>query len=267
MVSDGGAEPRVSVTAQNHSLTELLSELAHRAKINLSIVGEIERRVTVRLADQTVEEILTALAQTTGYTYRLVNGIHYFGKAEIHPDRNSTPNPLIQRKTVWLKHLPAKEVLNLLPASIPKQNITVSQVHNTVTIVGSPAVVAETQAFLAELDRVDDAIRGRQAEGAIAIEVSGEVGKQRLTVDILNASLFDVMRQLSIQTGTDMVFLRTDGTTQTLETEAKAPPALTANTVTLRRTDSFWGQTTPTNGQTLNIEAGMPLLHRIKNRC
>ena len=37
MTTDGGGEPRVSVTARNHALTELLSELAHRAKINLSV--------------------------------------------------------------------------------------------------------------------------------------------------------------------------------------------------------------------------------------
>jgi len=207
MVAEGDIEPRFSLTAQNASLTPLLFEFAQRAKINLSVVGEIERRVTLRLADQPVGAVLTALAQTTGYTYRLVDDTHYFGKAEVQPDRNSTQNPLILRKTLWLKHLPAKDVLNLLPQSIPKPNVTVSQVHNTVTVVGPQPLIEQTVGFLLEMDTETDTIRTRQTEGAIAIEATGEGQHLRLTVDIKAAPLSDVMRQLSIETGVDVVFL------------------------------------------------------------
>ena len=242
------ADGRISMTAGNASLTQLLTELADRAKINLSIVGDIERQITFRLDDRTISEMLTDLAKMTGYTYRQIDDLHFFGKPEIKPDEM---NPLIERKTIWLKHLEAQEVLNLLPINIPKQNITVSVTHNTVTIVGSLKLIEETEQFLSELDIANDAIRGRQQKGTIAIDVDSET--QRLTVDILNAPIFGVIRQLSIQTGTDVVFLGEGGATQ----ESSAPPSsqvtvrqerrtgasqtqfnLKANTVTLRRTNA-----------------------------
>ncbi len=162
------ADGRFSVTAWNASLTQLLGELAARAQINLSIVGDIERQITLRLDNRTLSEMLTDLAQMTGHTYRQINDLHFFGKPEIKVDE---VNPLIERKTIWLKHLQAETVLNLLPTNIPKQNITVSPTHNTVTIVDSLHLIQETEQFLAELDIADDAIRGRQAGGAIAIDV------------------------------------------------------------------------------------------------
>lgn len=238
------ANGRISMTARNASLTQLLTELIDRAKINLSIVGDIERNITLRLDDRTLSEMLTDLAKMTGYTYRQIDDLHFFGKPEIKPDEM---NPLIQRKTIWLRHLQAQEVLNLLPIHIPKQNITVSATHNTVTVVGSRKLIEDTQQFLSELDIADDAIRGRQQRGAIAIDVDSET--QRLTVDILNASIFGVIRQLSIQTGTDVVFLGTDGTIREPEPLVSPQVAasqghrtepqldLTTNTVTLRRTN------------------------------
>ena len=229
MIVDG----RISMTARDVRFTQLLSELADRANINLSIIGEIERQMTLRLDNRTVSELLTDLAKMTGYTYRQVGDLHFFGAPEIKPDEM---NPLIQRKTLWLKHLQAGEVLNLLPTHIPKQHITVSAAHNTVTIVGSLRLIQETEQFLFELDIASDPIRTRQPGGAIAIHVDSQT--QRLTVDILNAPLFDVIRQLAIQTGTDMMFLGVDGEPRALKTEASSQPDLMANTVTLRRTDA-----------------------------
>ena len=196
------ADDRISVTAHQASLTQLLSELAERAQINLSIVGEIERQITLRLADRTLSGVLTDLAQMTGYTYRRAGDLHFFGSPEIKPDK---ANPLLERKTFRLDHLDAKDVLNLLPIHIPKQNVVVSPVHNAVTVVGTRELIRETEQFLAELDTTDDGIRTRRGKGAMAIDVDGATGE--LSVDFLEAPLFDVIRQLSIHTGIDVVFL------------------------------------------------------------
>ena len=126
------------------------------------------------------------MAQMTGYTYRQVDDLHFFGSPDI---KANEVNPLIDRKTIWLTHLEADTVLNLLPISIPKQNIVVSATHNTVTVVGSQKLIRETEQFLAELDTADDAIRGRRKRGAISIDVDNDTGL--LTVDLLNASRFD----------------------------------------------------------------------------
>ena len=203
LITDG----RISVTAHHASLTQLLTELAERAKINLSIVGDIKREISLRLDNRTSSEMLANLAEMTGYTYRQADDLHFFGSPEIKADKE---NPLIERKTIWLSHLDADTVLNLLPINIPKQNVVVSPTHNTVTVVRSPKLIQETEQFLAELDTADDAIRGRQGSGAIAVDAGN--GRGRLTVDLLDAPRFDVIRQLSIQTGTDIVSLGAGGT-------------------------------------------------------
>ena len=233
------ADGRISVTAHQASLTQLLAELAERAQINLSIVGEIERQITLRLDNRTLSEALTDLAHMTGYTYRRTDDLHFFGSPEIKPDK---VNPLIERKTIWLSHLDAKAVLNLLPIHITKQNVVVSPTHNAVTVVGSPELIRETEQFLLELDATDDAIRSRQGSGAIAIDVDDPTG--RLSVDLLDAPLFDVIRQLSIRTGTDVVFLggsaappesSTDSPTDTKRGVTPLSSDSSTNTITLRQ--------------------------------
>lgn len=233
------ADERISVTAHQASLTQLLSELAERAQINLLIVGEIERQITLRLADRTLSEVLTDLAHMTGYTYRQSGDLHFFGSPEIKPDK---ANPLIERKTIWLRHLDAKNVMNLLPIHITKQNVVVSPTHNTVTVVGPSKLIRETEQFLAELDTADDAIRSRQGSGAIAIDVDDGTGL--LSVDLLDAPLFDVIRQLSIRTETDVVFLgsgppapesATASPTGTKRAVSPAPSDPSTSSVTLRK--------------------------------
>ena len=223
----------------------------------------------------------------TGHTYRQIDDLHFFGKPEIRPDEI---NPLIQRKTIWLKHLEAQEVLNLLPTNIPKQNITVSVTHNAVTVIGSLALIKETEQFLSELDIANDAIRGRQPKGTIAIDVDSET--QRLTVDILNAPMFGVIRELSIQTGTDVVFLGEGGATQKspvpsspqatvrreqIRSTSQTQLNLAESTVTLRRTNAtmetilaalFLGQATHTNGPSCILTVRGQKRYRQKpNRC
>lgn len=237
LISDG----RISVTAHEASLTLLLTELAERSKINLSIVGDIERQnITLRLDNRTVTEILTDLAIMTGYTYRQTDDLHFFGRPEIKADEL---NPLIERKTIWLRHLEANTVLNLLPIHIPKQNVVVSETHNTVTIVGSRRLIQEAAQFLVELDTTDDTIRGQQGSGAIAIK--SDSGTGRLSVDLLNAPRFDAARQLSIETGIDIVFLNgvtpepsTSSSTTSQPDVSQPSDRASTETVTLRQTDA-----------------------------
>ena len=233
------ADDRISVTAHQASLTQLLSELADRAGINLSIVGDIERQVTLRIDNRPLPELLASLAIMTGHTYRREADLHFFGSPEIKPDKT---NPLIERKTFRLHHLDAEYVLNLLPIHIPKQNVVVSPTHNAVTVVGPPTLIYETEQFLSELDTTDDAIRTREGSGAIAIDVDAPTG--RLSVDLLNAPLFDVIRQLSIETGTDVVYLgegppppppTQDSHSGTTTSVSAAPAEPSSATVTLRQ--------------------------------
>ena len=106
-------------------------------------------------------------------------------------------------------------------------------------------MIQEAAQFLAELDTTDDAIRGQQGSGAIAINADRETG--RLSVDLLNAPRFDAVRQLSIETGIDIVFLdgvapepeaSTTSSTASQRSVSQPPPSASTETVTLRQTDA-----------------------------
>jgi type II secretory pathway component GspD/PulD (secretin) len=191
----------ISIFAYNVSLTQALSELADQAKINLATVGNAEAKVTFRLQNQPLPDILHNIAQITGNTYRQVGDIHFFGKGDIKPGED---NPLLERKIVWLKHIDAQEVLSLLPGDIPTQHFAVSLDHNALILVGPPHVIEKTEALIVELDIDNADIRSRQA-WAISIELDSEM--QRLTVDVKNAPIEMVVRELSVQTGIDLLFL------------------------------------------------------------
>ena len=140
-------------------------------------------------------ELLTNLSQMTGYTYRQVDDLHFFGSPEIKPDK---VNPLIERKTIWLSHLEADTVLNLLPIHIPKQNIVVSPTHNTVTVVGSPRADSRDRTVPCRIGRCGRC-DSEPPRAAARLPLRSGNGTGRLSVDLLDAPFFDVIRQLSIR--------------------------------------------------------------------
>ncbi len=195
----------VSIQANEASLTQLLAAVAERAKINLATVGNVERRVTLRLSNKPLEEALGDIALMTGNSYRKVGDIYFIGKGVVQPGEE---NPLLERKILWLNHLEATDAITLLPADIPKQNLTVSLERNALIVVGTADVIKRTEEVIAELDIDTDAIRTRQ-QWAIAVDVDGETG--RLAVDVKDAPIELVVREVSIRTGIDVLILGETG--------------------------------------------------------
>ena len=197
----------VYINAQDASLTQLLADLADRAKINLATVGNVESRVTLRLTGKTLEEALSDIALMTGNTYRQVGDIHFIGKGRVV--QAGEINPLLDRKIIRLKHLDAQELRAILPVDIPKQNLTEVLEQNAVIVLGTEDMIAEVEQIVAELDIDNAEIRTRRQPFAIAIEVDSETG--RLTVDVKDAPIEQVVRELSIRTGIDVLTLGEGG--------------------------------------------------------
>jgi len=139
----------VSIQANEASLTQLLAAVAERAKINLATVGNVERRVTLRLSNKPLEEALGDIALMTGNSYRKVGDIYFMGKGVIQPGEE---NPLLERKIVWLNHLEATDAITLLPADIPKQNLTVSPERNALIVVGTADIIKRTEEVIGSRD-------------------------------------------------------------------------------------------------------------------
>ena len=191
----------MAVTAYDASLTQLLSELADGVKINLLIVGRVESCITLRLRNRTVGEALSDIALMTGNTYRRVEDIHFFGKSAVQPDQI---NPLLEQKIIWLKHLDAQELPLMLPVDISEQNLIFAPDHNAVILLGTAEMIQDVEQIIASLDVADDAIRTRQ-QWAIAIEVDQDT--ELLTVDVKDAAIERVIREIAIRTGINMLIL------------------------------------------------------------
>ena len=216
----------IYVHAREASLTQVLTELADKTKINLATVGNVERRVTLRLRDKTLEEALSDIALMTSTTYRQVRDIHFIGKGVVQPGEI---NPLLERRIIWLKHLNAQELAGMLPADIPKQNLTAARDHNAVILLGTAKTIEETEQIIAELDIDNAEIRTRQPF-AISIEVDEETG--RLTVDVKEAPIEQVVRELSIRTGINVLILGEQGRGQLSSRRATRRARLPSSAVT-----------------------------------
>jgi type II secretory pathway component GspD/PulD (secretin) len=137
----------------------------------------------------------------TGNTYRRVGDIHFFGKSTVQPNQI---NPLLEQKIIWLKHLDAQELPLMLPVDIPKQNLTFAPDHNAIILLGTAEMIQDVEQIIASLDVADDAIRTRQ-QWATAIEVDQDT--ELLTVDVKDAAIERVIREIAIRTGINVLIL------------------------------------------------------------
>jgi len=212
---------KVTIDAKGASAEDVLLEIAHQAKINLTTVGNFQGKVTMRLDGVPLEQALDNIVAAGGGDYRKVDDIYIVGTATTQAGQN---NPLLERKVIWLKHLDAIEIINILPFDIPKTSITISQDRNAIILLGSPKTVEKIEEIIAELDIDNDEIRSRQGF-AISVEVDDE---GLITIDAKDASVEMVIREISIRAGIDVTILSaTGGATRTRRQPSQKPAGAT----------------------------------------
>ncbi|MBI1929371.1 secretin and TonB N-terminal domain-containing protein [Candidatus Poribacteria bacterium] len=109
-------------------------------------------------------------------------------------------NPLLARKLIWLKHLDATELPNLLPRDIPTANPSIDKARNAVVVLADPRMMEKVERFIAEYDVETDAIRSRLPTALrVAYDETG-----RVTIDAKNAGLEEIVRELVIQADVDV---------------------------------------------------------------
>lgn len=190
----------LSIDVKNAPVEDLLREIAAQSKINLSTVGNVRGNITLRLVDVTLEEALMTITSSHGYAYRKVGDIYLVGDPMMKPGQ---ANPLLTEKVVYFNHIAAEEFLTMLPSDIPKTIATPLKDINAVALVGTEEMIARVEKFIREIDVVSDEIRSRRQD-AISIEVDSE---GLLTVDVKDALLSQVIREIAIRTGVDVIML------------------------------------------------------------
>ena len=187
---------------KNAPTVDVLQELATQMKLNLVVGGNMPGNLTMRLEDVPLETALDMITTASGTAYRQVDSIYVVGDATVKP---GVENPLLERKVIWLKHIEATEFLNSLPADISRASVIPSQERNALVVVGTPQTIANIERLLSELDVSTPEIRSRQMF-AIWVEVDTE---GRISVDLKDAPIEMVVRELSIKTGINVVIIDT----------------------------------------------------------
>lgn len=196
---------KLSIDVKNAPVADVLSEMASQCKINLVSVGNLQGNVTMRLDGVTLEQAMDALTDATGNAYTVVDDIYMVGDPTVRPGQ---PNPLLERKVIWLKHIEAQELMNSLPSDIPRTSVTISDDRNALIVLGTRKIIQQMETLLDELDIENPDIRSRQ-QMAISVEV-GDDGL--LTVDAKDAPIPMILREISIRKRIDMTILGSAGT-------------------------------------------------------
>ncbi|MFQ6115254.1 MAG: hypothetical protein ACE5NG_14445, partial [bacterium] len=185
-------------------LDKIFQEIATQAKLNLVTVGALQGNLTLRLTDVDLDTAMKYITAAAGYEYKVEDGIYLVGDPRIRPGQS---NPLLEQKVIWLKHIEAQELMNSLPADIPKQHITLSQDRNALVVLGTAEMFQKLDHLLAEVDIENADIRSRQPS-ALSVEVDTE---GLISIDAKDADMEMVIRELSIRTGIDVVIMEAFG--------------------------------------------------------
>ena len=197
---------KLYIDAKNASANDVLTEIASKCKINLTVVGDVKGNVTMRLDDVTLEQAMDIITDATGTAYIVTDNIYMIGDPTVKPGQT---NPVLESKVIWLKYIDAQELMNSLPSDIPRTSVTISMDRNALIVLGPKKIIGRVENLLNEIDVENPNIRSRQ-QTAVSVEID-ESGL--LTVDTKDAPIEDLLREISIKKGIDITILGGGGTT------------------------------------------------------
>ena len=199
----------MSLDLVNAPVTEVLRDVAEQAGIDLVFVGGQGRGqtgagLTMKVESVSLIDALSLITASTGLVYRqTADGIYLVGDPTLQP---GVDNPLLESKIIWLKHLQAAELPNLLPRDIPA-NFSVDGARNAVVVLGDPRTIEKVERFIAEFDIETDAVRSRLTS---ALSVEYDEGG-RVTIDAKNDALEEIVRELVIAADVDLTLFGAAG--------------------------------------------------------
>jgi len=110
------------------------------------------RLVNFRIRNASLDDTFDALFEGTKYAYKKVEGdrdLYIIGTGELSL---GISNPLLISKKISFQYLNALEVVNILPLSIPDENIIVIGDQNAIVIVGTQAMINEVESYISQID-------------------------------------------------------------------------------------------------------------------
>lgn len=163
---------KITLTAVNAPLREVLDEIARQGGVDLLVVGNSEERVTVRLKDVSVEEALRIVLAGTKYLVFPLEELE--GEKQSSKPHSRNPNQkrfligewgdptkwispalsrLLETKRVELKYLKAEQVPQLLSPAVPTGIVKVLSDQNALLVTGPKEFLERVEREVKEADR------------------------------------------------------------------------------------------------------------------
>lgn len=135
----------VTLNVSNAPLSDVISAIGDKCGASFFIRGKIDGRVSAAFTAMPLDNTLASLLRNTSYTFKHENDVYFIG------DKNS--EDMFVSELILLKHLVAKDVEPLIPASLTRQvtlKIVIEQ--NGFIVVGPKTIIDEIREFLNTVD-------------------------------------------------------------------------------------------------------------------
>jgi Type II secretory pathway, component PulD len=189
---------KVTLTAVNAPLSQVLEEIARQTGIDLLVVGSADEKVTVRLSDVSVEEALRMVLMGTKYIVIPMLGREGEHQEEKHQSGNPnqrrfligewgdptkwtspTLSALLETRRFDLKFLKAEQIPQILSPAIPTGIVKVLSDQNAVLVTGPKEFLDRVEK---EIEKADRPARQVVIEAQV-LEVS-ERGMRQLAIGL-----------------------------------------------------------------------------------
>jgi type II secretory pathway component GspD/PulD (secretin) len=143
-------QERFDLDIQSGSLDAVISEMARRANVEIVVSGQMNTVVSnIRLQQLKFEEALEFLFTGTNYFYKKMDNVYLIGEvAQVRPE-NKDFNLV---KVYPVQYIKAEQILNSMPATIPRQNFTLIPERNALVLTAPPTVHDLFSDYLKQVD-------------------------------------------------------------------------------------------------------------------
>lgn len=146
------ADGRVTLSATDKPLSEVLGDLSKQAGIDIVCPVELTEMVTVRLRDATIEDALRTLLVGTPHTFvALPDGRYLVGDADQLSE--ATTSPFVSTELIPLEYLPAERTHEYLSAAVPEESVIPIKELNALAVTGTREHIERVKRELALLDK------------------------------------------------------------------------------------------------------------------
>jgi type IV pilus assembly protein PilQ len=125
--------------------TDIIREIGYQSKVNMITYGLPKNKITAKINNLTIDQVLTYIFRGTSYTFRKEGDIYIIG--------DKSTSGIASSKLIRLKHLRSDVLVDLLPNSvINNATVEVIKEQNGLMVIGTNDVIVELENFIQQID-------------------------------------------------------------------------------------------------------------------